>query len=66
MSSGLADDELKTLDHKIGNFWNNNNFADAKENGILFGSQLPDVWIKPEDSCVLEVTRLINNELVTF
>lgn len=56
VSSGLADDELKILDNKIGNFWQYNNFAAAKDNGILFGSQLPDVWIKPEESCVLEVT----------
>lgn len=55
VSSGLADDELATLDSKVGDFWNNSNFADAKDSGIVFGSQLPDVWIKPQDSCVLEV-----------
>lgn len=55
MSSGLADAELNTLDEKIGKFWNYNNIAAAQDSRIVFGTQTPDVWIKPENSCVLEV-----------
>lgn len=56
VSSGLADDEFSVLDKKIGKFWTTGDFDSAKVSGILFGSQLPDVWIKPENSCVLQVT----------
>lgn len=55
VASGLTDDELNVLHNKVSAFWLSNNFGSAKDSGILFGSQLPDVWIKPENSCVLEV-----------
>lgn len=62
MASGLTDDELNTLDKKIGSYWKSSNFSDAKNAGVLFGSQTPDVWIDPQVSCVLEVVITISNK----
>lgn len=62
VASGLTDDELNTLDKKIGSYWKNNNFEGARDAGVLFGSQTPDVWIEPQVSCVLEVIIAISNE----
>lgn len=58
IASGLNDTELQILERKLGKFWITDNFDSAKDFGILWGKEKPDVWIKPENSCILTVNYI--------
>lgn len=62
VASGLTHDELNTLESTIGTYWNSSDFCLAKDAGIFFGSQTPDVWIEPKNSCVLQVIAAVSNK----
>lgn len=56
IASGLSDKELLEIDQKLGRHWKNDGHENAKNYGIIWGKDVPNVWIKPEESCVLTVT----------
>lgn len=60
---GLTDDQRKRLNERFKSVWrpvsNRRQLRCNKEpekiENVHFGSEIPDVWVKPEDSVIIEV-----------
>ncbi|XP_031347171.1 DNA ligase 4 isoform X2 [Photinus pyralis] len=55
IATGLSNDERKILDAKLGPHWRKKSEGNPEDFGIVWGKEKPDVWIPPNDSCVLLV-----------
>lgn len=61
---GLSDVELDQLDQQIGKYFQKVDGSNAHEKyGLLWGKEVPDVWIQPNKSCLLQVrsSELVRN-----
>lgn len=61
---GLSDSELDQLDQEIGRYFHKVDGSNTHEEyGLRWGKEVPDVWIEPNKSCVLQVrsSELVRN-----
>lgn len=55
IASGLDEDELKTVEEKLGPHWINIKDGNPEDYGVYFGKEKPDVWIPPSKSLIFLV-----------
>lgn len=53
IQSGLSNAEIEWIHNKIGQFWKNS--GNPETHGLIFGKELPHLWIPPENSLILVV-----------
>ena len=64
IANGISQEEFKEIDRRTRGRWKRYASTPPPEDMLLFGKKIPEEWIAPQDSVVLEVkARSINNTL---